>query len=767
MKTAVKEKKITEYILTEENELSPWLRQFLFAALSFSLSQLKNLGGISPFCAAFLSSVKFEYCLSSLIGGACGYFFAFDWKTALKYSAVLILCACCRTILQKKLPYADTGKSYPLTALLSCLSVSALNLAFGSFGLLEMLLAVCEALTAFCAAYLYLRVSKTPVSGIGLANLPVRDTVSIGLCVAALLLCACGFSLGPIAPAHIIAVLFLLFVSHYKGAGLSCLFGVCISAVISVAGKSSALFPPLALGSLACGVFASLGQYAVSLSFAVTASVTMFVTGFSEKSFWCLLEIGAACAIFAAIPSRLLFAAHGELEKSFLLPDCELNRRVSASLKRAADTVDEVSDIVKSVSAKLDNVINPEVDRVFAKFQQSICFGCSFKAECWSERFGETASDILSLAGLREKTCEITELEKRCPRSDALVSRIKQSYGEFVDTLAAKTKVKEVRSLISDQFSSIAGFLSELSQQVSNSRVVDNTRSRALKTALSDAGIYTDSLSFFTDPNGRITVEVSVLENAFELDFKKAKLILETATKRHFERPEIAIMDLRSVVTFEEKASYRVLVGTAQQPFRNNKVCGDCIGRLRDLSGNEIALISDGMGTGSRAAVDGTMAATLMEKLLSCSFSFESALKTVNCALMVKSTDESIATIDGVSINIYSGETDFYKAGAAVSFVRRGNEIALVEEQSLPIGIIRDICFAHKRTRLQSGDIVLLVSDGVTAGDCGWVNDELLAWSTNKMNDLASHIASLAKLRSSKDNEDDITVVALKVLDNN
>ncbi len=492
----------------------------------------------------------------------------------------------------------------------------------------------------------------------------------------------------------------------------------------------------------------------------------MFITGFSEKSFWCLLEIGAGCAIFAAIPSKTLFALHAELEKSFLLPDCQLNRRVSASLRRAAETVDEVSDIVKNVSAKLDNVINPEVDRVFAKLQQSICFGCSFKNECWSERFGETAADILSLAGLKEKSKEITDLERRCPRSNALVSRVRQSYGEFVDTMAAKMKVREIRNLVSDQFSSIANFLSEMAQQVSTSRVVDNTHSRALKTALSDAGVFVDSLSFFTDSNGRVTIELSVLENAFELDCKKAKNILEAATKRHFEKPEIAIMDLRSVVIFEEKAAFRVLVGTAQHPFKNNKICGDCIGRLRDLSGNEIALISDGMGTGSRAAVDGTMAATLMEKLLSCSFSFESALKTVNCALMVKSTDESIATVDGVSINVYSGETDFYKAGAAASFVRRGSEVAIVEEQSLPVGIIRDVCFAHKKTRLQNGDIVLLVSDGVTTGDCGWVNDELLAWSTNSMDDLAAHIASLARLRSNKDNEDDITVVALKILNN-
>ena len=56
-----------------------------------------------------------------------------------------------------------------------------------------------------------------------------------------------------------------------------------------------------------------------------------------------------------------------------------------------------------------------------------------------------------------------------------------------------------------------------------------------------------------------------------------------------------------------------------------------------------------------------------------------------------------------------------------------------------------------------------MVSDGVTSEDCGWINDELLSWSTNNMEDLAAHIASLAKLRSNHQNRDDITALAVKI----
>jgi len=89
----------------------------------------------------------------------------------------------------------------------------------------------------------------------------------------------------------------------------------------------------------------------------------------------------------------------------------------------------------------------------------------------------------------------------------------------------------------------------------------------------------------------------------------------------------------------------------------------------------------------------------------------------------------------------------------------------VIETPSLPIGILRSVGFAQCDLALKAGDIVLLVSDGVTAGDCGWLSDELLAWSTNNMDDLAAHIASLAKLRSDELTRDDITVVAAKLLE--
>ena len=57
-------------------------------------------------------------------------------------------------------------------------------------------------------------------------------------------------------------------------------------------------------------------------------------------------------------------------------------------------------------------------------------------------------------------------------------------------------------------------------------------------------------------------------------------------------------------------------------------------------------ILSDGMGTGPRAALDSAMASGLMARLVKAGFGFQSALRLVNSSLLLKSRDESLATLD-------------------------------------------------------------------------------------------------------------------------
>lgn len=65
----------------------------------------------------------------------------------------------------------------------------------------------------------------------------------------------------------------------------------------------------------------------------------------------------------------------------------------------------------------------------------------------------------------------------------------------------------------------------------------------------------------------------------------------------------------------------------------------------------------------------------LLKKLVTAGFSFDSSLELVNAALLAKSEEESLSTIDVATIDLYSGETQFLKAGAAPTFVYRDGSV--------------------------------------------------------------------------------------------
>lgn len=171
------------------------------------------------------------------------------------------------------------------------------------------------------------------------------------------------------------------------------------------------------------------------------------------------------------------------------------------------------------------------------------------------------------------------------------------------------------------------------------------------------------------------------------------------------------------------------------------------------------------MGTGSRAAVDSAMAAELFTKLVKAGLSFDCALSITNSALLVKSSDESLATLDVVCVDLYSGRTDFCKAGAAAGFICHKGKVAALEQASLPVGILREVNFSKATARLSHGDTVLMVSDGILNDYNAWINQELtLSDSARSPKELAQSIVSSACERRTDKHRDDMTAIVIRII---
>ena len=140
-----------------------------------------------------------------------------------------------------------------------------------------------------------------------------------------------------------------------------------------------------------------------------------------------------------------------------------------------------------------------------------------------------------------------------------------------------------------------------------------------------------------------------------------------------------------------------------------------------------------------------------------------SAFRLTNSAMIAKSAEETLATVDAVRFDLYAKKAAFFKAGANVSLVRRGHRVATVGKSSLPLGILRETQIDEATLPIGAGDIVLVMSDGVGAECLAQVKSELARTRKKDPAELAEQIVKLARESSPAAHCDDITAVVVMI----
>ena len=135
------------------------------------------------------------------------------------------------------------------------------------------------------------------------------------------------------------------------------------------------------------------------------------------------------------------------------------------------------------------------------------------------------------------------------------------------------------------------------------------------------------------------------------------------------------------------------------------------------------------------------LAVRLLEQFLRAGVQADTALKTLNAALALRSEEEGgFTTVDLLELDLFTGAAALYKFGAAPTYLRRGGSVSRITGAALPAGLTDGERVAPDLTRLQleAGDTVVLVSDGVTdPREDQWLRDALAAFDGESPKDLA------------------------------
>ena len=178
-----------------------------------------------------------------------------------------------------------------------------------------------------------------------------------------------------------------------------------------------------------------------------------------------------------------------------------------------------------------------------------------------------------------------------------------------------------------------------------------------------------------------------------------------------------------------------------------------------------LALISDGMGSGPDAARESGLAVRLLGRFLRAGAPCDLAVETVNTLLLNRVGEDMFATADLLLLNLATGDAEFVKLAACPTLIARNGEVLRVEGGRLPLGILEKVRAERARMRLMSGDVLLLVSDGVMDAAGSELLEALLLDGAAEadMTRLAERVLDAAGAACAGGRRDDMTAICLRI----
>jgi len=745
------------------------IRQAGAALAGFVMAGSFIFGGVAPFGVAFCAAVPAQYAVTAGAGAVLGYTLLTLPGVSMKYIVSVLLVLAARWLFETKAPGRIRLAVSSVIAGFSLAVASAAVLVLSEFTLYDIVICVAELLLVCGATYFFARALQ--FLSRNMSAMSRSDLSCVVIALAVVLIGLTPLQVAGCSPGRILAVLVVLLCARYTREAGGAIAGVTVGMALGMAGGDYGfLLTAFGMGGLISGIFGGMGRIATAASFIFINTVTALFALEYEAVYISIIEVFIASVVFMVIPQGWM-GRLATLSQASAKKDTTTQKALCERLEDISGALMEICSTTQQVSAKLSQMEGASFSSVYTRVAEQVCIRCGMKTTCWQFRYSETVNAMQQcIAALkREGSITRTQVPRRfgdsCCKLNDFVAALNTQFHDFVAKEGVQRKVSKVRAVVTDQFEGMAMMLDEISGEISGMRLLDPQRANKVRDYFEKEGVHARQVICYTDEFDRMSLELQIPNyQAAKLDKEHSALDLCTLLEADFDLPQVTVREKYTSVLYSEKASFVIDMGVCQIAAGSSKLCGDAYDCIRNKGGRAHFVLSDGMGSGGSAAVDSAMASGLITRLISVGVGHEAALKMVNSALLIKSGEESLATIDICSLDLFTGKAEFYKAGAAPTFVVKNGRAGYVESTSLPAGILRGVAFEKSGITLHEGDLVVMVSDGVIATGADWVKSELENASPGSdIQHLCETLAANAKLRRIDGREDDITVLAARI----
>lgn len=720
----IKNKKIFSVIFTKKNAI--------LLPASFLLGRASLAAGLMPFGMAIYTStygldlnralIAICVILGMISGGA-------REQIYITVAGMLLFNAI-------NIPLKDKGKSrlkfkYAVIAFISVLLPELVAIYFQGFLLFDVLKALFHAFIAFTLMFIFRNV--TPI----ITDIPKKhiytneEMISVAIFMALALSGLTNIQILGFGIKNILCILVILIFSYKCGPGVGSAAGVTIGLLVSMYSTST----PLLIGSYAfcgllAGVFKSLGKVGSSLGFVMgNAVLTLYLNGSTDVLIY-LKEIIAAVVIVMIIPEKLIELIAGSFNRN--VDTCVDKRSYSSRIKEiTVDKLNKFSNAFKELSKTFSEISETkivtdkqDISILFDRVADRVCKDCSLCLHCWDRNFYNTYQVMFKIIEKLDSKGHIEAKDipdyflDRCERINDFVDSVNNMYEIFKVNTVWKGKIGESRALVSQQLDGLSRVISNLASEIDVDLHFKSELEDSILMELNRGGVKANEVIVYENKWGKY--EISIFQKACggkrDCISITEKLVSDiVGRKMTKESGDCGIGYRRGACNIKlvEEEAFSVTTGIARAAKENADVSGDNYTFMNNGDGKYIVALSDGMGSGRRANVQSRATINLLEQFMESGFDKDTTVKLINSILVLKSSDDSFATIDMSLIDLFSGEVEFVKVGAVPTFIKKKERIETIKSASLPAGILSDLEVELVHKKVDSGDFIIMISDGI------------------------------------------------------
>lgn len=603
-----------------------------------------------------------------------------------------------------------------------------------------------------------------------------EESIAMILTIAILLSSLGSVSVLGFKIVEILALILILIYGWGNGAILGATAGLIIGlSYTCLCDVSMSFVVAIAFSGFISGLLRRFGKIPVIIAFvAGNVYISYYATGMSQINIVICEALIASIVLFLMpkyIERKLdnLFDLTRGLEtfkNNLLNPTKEAKEKIGA----VSEVFSSLADITVERTKETEEETIEVIKKYILSYVNNTCFACENINECIEKENLDMTAEYLADRLESGEPIEPEMLKFNCKDSKIIINNLYDIYNSMKLMRVLKQKEIENNKKISNQYKEVSKLLNNISENIKEGSLVKDEAQKKLRNELKFYGynVYEDDFK-----RDKETIEYTFITDILTNIDKQKKQIVELCSNILEQNMCIKLIlniskTEKSKIKIVSTPKYNIKSEIISYTKTGENISGDSYLQLELQDLRQLSVISDGVGSGESASRSSSTVINMLERLLSGGFDEDKAIEIINSVIKLKGEDELFATLDAAIINEKDAQCYFIKLGAAPTYLIEKGKVVTITSTNIPVGLVDSSDYIPICKKLDYGDFVIQLSDGVIPDTIDPNNNYIKNFLstcdiTKSAKVIAQELKEVININNDGVYDDDITLIVNKI----